>query len=126
MPQYKLEDVKAEMRRMADEVEKKYGVSISFKPHQEVQAAPPTDPNAPIVKCLKAAITEVLGVKEPRAYGIGGGTVAAFFRKMGLSSVVYAQLNGTEHMPNESTKIDYIINDAKVFAITTLNLKDCK
>ena len=122
MPQYKLEDVKAEMRRIADEVEKKYGVTISFKPHQEVQAAPPTDPEAPIVKCLKAAITEVLGVKEPRAYGIGGGTVAAFFRQMGLSSVVYSQLNGTEHMPNESTKIDYIINDAKVFAITTLSL----
>jgi succinyl-diaminopimelate desuccinylase len=122
MPQYRLDDVKAEMRRIADEVEKKYGVTISFKPHQEVQAAPPTDPEAPIVKCLKAAITEVLGVKEPRAYGIGGGTVAAFFRQMGLSSVVYSQLNGTEHMPNESTKIDYIINDAKVFAITTITL----
>lgn len=122
MPCYKLTDVKAEMRRLADEIEKEYGVSISFKSFQEEQAAPPTDPNAPIVLALKKAITEVLGVKEPKAYGIGGGTVAAFFRRMNLSSVVYSQLNGTEHQPNESTLIDYIVNDAKVFAVTTLLL----
>lgn len=124
MPQYKLSEIKAELRRIADEVEKDYGVKISFTDKQVVQAAPPTDPNAPIVNCLKKAITEVLGVKNPRAYGIGGGTVAAFFREMGLSTVVYAQLNGTEHMPNESTKLDYIVNDAKVFALTAINLAD--
>jgi len=121
MPVYQLSEVKAEMRLLADEVEKKFGVTVSFEPQQEAQAAPPTDPKAPIVLALKKAIKEVLGVK-PKAYGIGGGTVAAFFRRLNLPAVVYARLNETAHMPNESCVIDHMMGDAKVFAITTLLL----
>jgi len=123
MPVYQLSEVKAEMRAMADEVEKKFGVTISFEPQQEAQAAPPTDPKAAIVLALKKAIKEVLGVKA-KAYGIGGGTVAAFFRRLNLPVVVYARLNETAHMPNESCVIDHMMGDAKVFAVTTLLL--CK
>jgi len=121
MPCYPLADVKAEMRRLADEVEKKFGVKVSFEPQQEAQAAPPTDPKAPIVLALKKAIKEVLGVK-PKAYGIGGGTVAAFFRRLNLPVVVYARLNETAHMPNEYCVIEHMMGDAKVFAVTTLLL----
>ncbi len=121
LPCYQLTEVKAEMRRMADEIEAKYGVKISFEPQQEAQAAPPTDPNAPIVLELKKAIKEIRGIKS-KAYGIGGGTVAAFFRRLNLASVVYAQLNETAHMPNESCVIDHMMGDAKVFAVTALNL----
>jgi succinyl-diaminopimelate desuccinylase len=123
LPCYQLTEVKAEMRRVADEVEAKYGVKIAFEPQQEAQAAPPTDPKAPIVLALKKAIKEVLGVK-PKAYGIGGGTVAAFFRRLNLPVVVYSKLNETCHMPNEYTLIDNMMGDAKVFAVTTLLL--CK
>ena len=123
MPVYQLGEVKAEMRRVADEVEAKYGVKIAFEPQQEAQAAPPTDPKCALVLALKKAIKEVLGVK-PRAYGIGGGTVAAFFRRLNLPAVVYSRLNDSAHMPNESTLIDYMMDDAKVFAVTTLLL--CK
>lgn len=121
LPVYQLSVVKAEMRAMADEVEKKFGVTVSFEPQQEAQAAPPTDPKAPIVLALKKAIKEVLGVKA-RAYGIGGGTVAAFFRRLNLPAVVYARLNETAHMPNESCVIDHMMGDAKVFMVTTLLL----
>ena len=123
MPCYQLGEVKAEMRRMADEVEQKFGVKISFEPQQEAQAAPPTDPKAAIVLALKKAIKEVLGVKA-KAYGIGGGTVAAFFRRLNLPAVVYARLNETAHMPNEYCVIEHMMGDAKVFAVTTLLL--CK
>lgn len=123
MPAYQLGEVKAEMRRVADEVEAKYGVKIAFEPQQEAQAAPPTDPKCALVLALKKAIKEVLGVK-PRAYGIGGGTVAAFFRRLNLPAVVYSRLNDSAHMPNENTLIDYMMDDAKVFAVTTLLL--CK
>ena len=116
MPCYQLSEVKAEMRRIADGVEKEYGVKISFKPFQESQAAEPTDPNAPIVLSLKKAITEVLGVKEPKAYGIGGGTVAAFFRRLKLASVVYSQLNDSAHMPNESTMVQRRENSDRTFS----------
>ena len=121
MPCYQLSEVKAEMRAMADEVEKKFGVTVSFEPQQEAQAAPPTDPKAAIVVALKKAIKEVLGVKA-KAYGIGGGTVAAFFRRLNLPAVVYARLNETCHMPNESCVIDHMMGDAKVFMVTTLLL----
>ncbi|MEI7481007.1 MAG: M20 family metallo-hydrolase [Elusimicrobiota bacterium] len=125
MPQYPLAEVKAEMRRLADEVEKKHSVKISFEPQQEAQAAPPTDPNAAIVTALKAAIKEVLKV-EPKAYGIGGGTVAAFFRRLRLPAVVYSRLNDSAHMPNEYCVIDHMMGDAKVFAVTTLLLGEQK
>ncbi len=125
MPEYQLSEVKAEMRRLADEVEKKHGVKISFEPQQEAQAAPPTDPNAPIVTALKAAIKEILKV-EPKAYGIGGGTVAAFFRRLRLPVVVYSRLSETAHMPNEYCVIDHMMGDAKVFAVTTLLLCEKK
>ena len=121
MPCYQLSEVKAEMRRLADEVEAKFGVKVSFEPQQEAQAAPPTDPKAPIVLALKKAIKEVLGVKA-RAYGIGGGTVAAFFRRLNLPVVVYSRLNESAHMPNEFCVIEHMMGDAKVFAVTTLNL----
>ncbi|MBI4801105.1 MAG: M20 family metallo-hydrolase [Elusimicrobia bacterium] len=121
MPVYGLGEVKAEMRRLADEVEAKFGVKISFEPQQEAQAAPPTDPNAPIVKALKKAIRKVLGVK-PKAYGIGGGTVAAFFRRLRLPAVVYSRLNETAHQPNEYCILDNLIGDAKVFALSALIL----
>jgi len=123
MPCYQLSEIKAEMRRLADEVEARYGVKISFEAQQEAQAAPPTDPKAPIVLALKKAIKQVLGVKS-KAYGIGGGTVAAFFRRLNLPAVVYSRLNDSAHMPNENTLIDYMMGDAKVFAVTTLLL--CK
>ncbi len=125
MPKYLLTEVKAEMRRLADEVEKKHGVKISFEPQQEAQAAPPTDPNAAIVVALKRAIKEVLGV-EPKAYGIGGGTVAAFFRRLNLPVVVYSRLSETAHMPNEYCDIDHMMGDAKVFLVTTLLLCEKK
>ncbi len=123
MPVYQLSDVKAEMRAMADEVEAKFGVKISFETAQDAQAAPPTDPKAPLVLALKKAIKEVLGVKA-KAYGIGGGTVAAFFRRLNLPVVVYARLSECAHMPNEFCVIDHMMGDAKVFAVTTLLL--CK
>ncbi|OGR68455.1 MAG: diaminopimelate aminotransferase [Elusimicrobia bacterium GWC2_61_19] len=125
MPVYQLADVKAEMRRLADEVEKKHGVKIAFEPQQEAQAAPPTDPNAPIVTALKKAIKEVLHV-DAKAYGIGGGTVAAFFRRLKLPVVVYSRINESAHMPNEYCVIDHMMGDAKVFAVTTLLLCEKK
>lgn len=123
LPCYRLSEVKDEMRRMADEVQQKYGVTVSFEPQQEAQAAPPTDPKAPLVVALKKAVKEVLGVKG-RAYGIGGGTVAAFFRRLNLPVAVYARLDETAHQPNEYCVIDHMIGDAKVFAVTTLLLAE--
>jgi len=122
MPVYQLQEVKDEMRRLADEVEKEHGVKISFKPQQEAQAAPATDKNASIVKALMLAIKDIYKV-EPKVYGIGGGTVAAFFRRLNLPVVVYARLNETAHQPNEYCLLDSIIGDAQVFTSTSFILE---
>ncbi|MEA3307110.1 MAG: M20 family metallo-hydrolase [Elusimicrobiota bacterium] len=122
MPAYQLQDVKDEMRRLADEVEKEHNVKISFEPQQEAQAAPPTDANSSLVKALKTSIKDIYKV-EPKAYGIGGGTVAAFFRRLNLPVVVYARLNETAHQPNEYCLLDSIIGDAQIFTATSFILE---
>lgn len=99
LPDYKLSEFKKELRKIAQGVEKKYRVRISFEPVQEAQAAPPTSPDAPIVRTLSKAIKEIHNVK-PQVQGIGGGTVAAFFRRLNLPAVVYSKLNETAHQAN--------------------------
>lgn len=125
LPQYKLEDVEKKLRILANKVEKKYKVKISFEYVQKSQAAPPTNPKSDIVVALKKAISEVLKVK-PSVYGIGGGTVAAYFRRLGLPTVVYSKLNESAHQPNEYCYISNIIDDTKVFLKTLFILNDMK
>ena len=125
MPAYQLSEVKAEMRRLAGEVEKMYGVKITFEPQQEAQAAPPTSKDAAIVKAVEKAIREVYKV-EPKVQGIGGGTVAAFFRRLNLPAVVYSRLNESAHQPNEYCILDNLIGDAKVFALSALIMGEKK
>ena len=101
-------------------MEKRRKVKISFETQQRAEAAPPTPADAPIVRLVSAAIKEIHGVKA-KPMGIGGGTVAAVFRKLGLPAVVSAKLDETAHQPNEYCILDNLIGDAKVCAITTLN-----
>jgi succinyl-diaminopimelate desuccinylase len=61
------------------------------------------------------------GVK-PRVGGIGGGTVAAFFRRMGIPAAVWSTIDDVAHMPNEYAKIDNMISDAKVMAYLMMYL----
>ena len=78
-------------------------------------AAPPTAPDAPVVRSLTQAIKRVTGL-DARPMGIGGGTVAAFFRQAGLPAAVWMTAPDTAHQPNEYCLISHIMNDAKVFA----------
>ena len=123
LPCYTLAQVHAEIQRLAREVEKRCKVSISFESVQEGEAAPPTSADCPLVKAIIKSIKEVHGVKAiPR--GIGGGTVAAIFRRLKLPAVVYSKLDEIAHQPNEYCHIDNMIGDAKVFVLTARNLAD--
>ena len=119
LPCYPLAEVEAEIRRLAAEVEQAWGVSIAMEDVQRAQAAPPTSLDSDVVRTLLAAVKQVHGIApEPR--GIGGGTVAAVFRQLGLPAVVYSRLEETAHQPNESCLLENVISDAKVFALTAL------
>ena len=68
-----------------------------------------------MVEALKKAVEKVKGL-DAKPMGIGGGTVAAFFRKAGLPAAVWSTEPDTPHQPNEYCLISNIITDAKVFA----------
>ncbi len=90
-------------------------MTITFEHMQRAAAAPPTPPDAAVVKALKKAIKAVYGT-DSRAIGIGGGTVAAYFRRAGYEAACWSKVDETAHQPNEYCIIDNMIGDAKVFA----------
>ena len=114
LPVYEIKDVMAEIRKMADETEAKYGVKIELSTEQEEQAAPATPVDAPVVKALEKAVKEVYQI-EANPMGIGGGTVAAIFRRAGFNAAVWSTLDDLAHQPNEYCVISNMMNDAKVF-----------
>jgi succinyl-diaminopimelate desuccinylase len=69
---------------------------------------------------LKEAVKETRQ-KEVRVGGIGGGTCAGSFRRIGIPAVVWATLDELAHQPNEYAKIENMVNDAKVFAYLAVN-----
>jgi succinyl-diaminopimelate desuccinylase len=115
LPCYRVEDVQARIRKIADDIEKSHGVSISIDEEQKASAAPPTPPTAAVVTALKHAIKDVYR-KEANAAGIGGGTVAALFRHQGFEAAVWSKIDETAHQPNEYCVIDNMVGDAKVYA----------
>ncbi len=115
LPAYPLQDVLAAVRSIADEVEAERGVTIDLLPVQMGQAPEPTSPEATVVKALRSAVGEVYGV-EARVGGIGGGTVAAYFRREGYPAAVWSKLSTTAHQPNEYCLIENMLGNAKVFA----------
>ncbi len=120
LPEYDIEEVLGTIRGMADEVEKSFKVKIEITTEQKEQAAPATAVNAPIVKLLTTAVKQVYGV-EAKPQGIGGGTVAAIFRRQGYPVAVWSTLDDLAHQPNEYCRIKNMINDAKVFALCAQN-----
>ncbi len=114
LPSYNIEDVLNDIKEIAKGVENEFGVKIEITTPQFVQAAPPTDENSEVVKLLKNAILKVTG-KEPKAIGIGGGTVAAYFRKLNIPAALWSTVDNTMHSPNEYSKISNTLKDAKVF-----------
>lgn len=115
LPNYAVEDVMQFARDKADNVAKVWGLSIQVDAAYKQEAPEPTPADAPVVKALAKAISAVKGA-EGKPMGIGGGTVAAFFRRAGLPAAVWLTEPDTPHQPNEFCLISNLMTDAKVFA----------
>jgi len=115
LPQYPLSDVFNQIRRMADDMEKQFGVTIEIETVQAVQAPPPTPVDAPVVLALREAIRDVYGVAAT-PQGIGAGTVAAYFRREGYPVAVWCRIGNTAHQPDEHCLIANMMGNAKVYA----------
>ena len=115
LPEYSLSKVIEAIKMIAAEVEKKTGLSIRIEVVNIVQAPPPTKADAPVVLALQKAI-QAVHHRKAFPWGIGGGTVAAFFREVGLPAAVWFTSSGTAHQPNEFCRISHLIQDAQIFA----------
>ncbi len=114
-PTYDLAEVKDFVRGLCRQIETAFDVKIEVTTPQELTAAPPTPVDAQVVKAVQKALLDLRNLKTS-PMGIGGGTVAAYFREVGLDTVVWATQDETLHGPNEYVRIKNILDDAKVFA----------
>ncbi|MBN2415851.1 M20 family metallo-hydrolase [bacterium] len=115
LPVYDLEEIKRAIRSCSDDIEKQFGVTVTIEYPQEESAPPPTPADTPAAEAIKKAVKSVTG-RDAFTLGIGGGTVAACFRKEGLPAVCWCTLDDTLHGPNEYSDIANTLADAKVFA----------
>ncbi len=115
LPSYRVDDIITAVGEIAKEVENELNLKISADPVYRQDAVNPTPAGAPVVKALTRAIKRVKGL-DAIPMGIGGGTVAAFFRQSGLPAAVWMTSQDSAHQPNEFCLISDIISDAKVFA----------
>ena len=119
LPEYDTQEVLSTVRGVMKQVGERYGLPIHLSLHQHEQAAPITDEDSRVVTLLDNPIRQVLGV-EPKVYGIGGGTCAAFFRKAGFNAAVWAKIDEAAHSAGEYTWIENIVEMTKVFALMAL------
>ena len=115
LPKYRIEDVKNSIREIADTIENRFKVKIHMEDIQNAPATPPTSADAPVVKALQQAIKSTYGITGMPT-GIGGGTVAAFFRAAQYDAACWSKMEETGHQPNECCVIENMMGDTKVFA----------
>jgi len=97
------------------------GARVEFEVVNRLQAPPATDPQAPVVRALVRGIQRVRGI-EPRVGGVGGGTVAAFFRQRSLPVAVWYSCEQSVHQPDEHARVSSMVADAKVLALVYAGL----
>jgi len=120
LPDYKVDEIIKEVVVLNKKIAKKLDLKIDVEAIHRQDCAPPTPADSPVVVSLAKAINKVTGLKA-KPMGIGGGTVAAFFREAGLPTAVWSTISQTAHQPNEYCSIKNIITDAKIMATVFLS-----
>lgn len=115
LPQYDLQEVLGEIKKISRKVEKKFSVKIEVSQQQYVQSTHPTSVDSPVVYALQEAIEKIYHLKA-YAGGVGSGTVASYLRKKGYPVAVWSKTNMYAHQPDENCPIDNMLGNAKVFA----------
>ena len=115
LPVYQVDNVIGFVEGICRKVEKELDLSIKVETVNREDAVNPTPSDSPVVKALQKAIKRVKGL-DSCTMGIGGGTVAAFFRQAGFPAAVWGTSIDSAHQPNEYCKISDMIVDTKIFA----------
>ncbi|MDR0909892.1 MAG: M20 family metallo-hydrolase [Spirochaetaceae bacterium] len=114
LPCYKNTDILAEVHSITATVEKDYAVQVRVEGIQSAES-PATREDAPIIGAIKKAVQQVYAV-DAKCIGIGGGTIAAILRKIGMDAAVWCRIAECAHQPNEYAYLNNILGDAKVMA----------
>jgi succinyl-diaminopimelate desuccinylase len=120
LPDYKVDEIIQEVIALKKKLARELTLKIGVEAIHRQDCAPPTPEDSPVVTTLAKAINKVTGLKA-KSMGIGGGTVAAFFREAGLPAAVWSTISPTAHQPNEYCSIKNIITDAKIMATVFLS-----
>jgi len=120
LPDYKVDDIIQEVIALNKKLARELNLKIDVEAIHRQDCVPPTSADALVVTTLAKAINKVTGLKA-KPMGIGGGTVAAFFREAGLPAAVWSTISPTAHQPNEYCSIKNIITDAKIMATVFLS-----
>ncbi|EFK11101.1 peptidase, ArgE/DapE family [delta proteobacterium NaphS2] len=115
LPEHDLNEIIETAGNIVSKVAAETGLEIEMETDHRHDAPSPTMADAPVVAALQTAVRTVTG-REAKPMGIGGGTVAAFFREKGLPAAVWSTCPDTAHQPNEYCLISQVITDTKVFA----------
>jgi succinyl-diaminopimelate desuccinylase len=116
LPSYSLDEVVTDIGNVVAEHEAKTGAKIQLEMLQKQSAPAMVDAGSEMVVLLKKALKEARNL-DARVGGIGGGTCAAFFRKAGISAVVWSTVDEVAHQPDEYSRIGNMVEDAKVFVL---------
>lgn len=113
LPDTDLDEVEAFIRETAVRFEQRYHVKIEVEILDKAPAAPPTSPDAEVVRTLMNSL-RALGL-SPYCGGIGGGTCGEFLRRAGVPSAVWSTVLELAHQPNEYAVLDNMVRDTAVF-----------
>ena len=120
LPDYKVDEIIQEVIALKKKLARELNLKIDVEAIHRQDCVPPTPEDSPVVTALAKAINKVTGLKA-KPMGIGGGTVAAFFREASLPAAVWSTISPTAHQPNEYSSIKNIITDAKIMATVFLS-----
>ncbi|MEM0322056.1 MAG: M20 family metallo-hydrolase [Thermoprotei archaeon] len=113
LPNYTTAEVLGDVERLVNNFCKDNGVRCSVEVVSREDPSPPTDPNSEFSKRFADAIRRVRGISvKPK--GIGGGTVAKYFRAVGIPTIVWMTCDETAHQPDEYAKLTNIVADTAV------------
>jgi succinyl-diaminopimelate desuccinylase len=119
LPEYDLHDVLRDADELAKKVETESGAKVKIETMLENRAPKQTPVDSKVVSVLREAL-EISRRIKPEVGGIGAGTCAAFFRKIGIPAVCWSTIDETAHQPDEYAKIGNMAADAAVFALLSL------
>ena len=116
LPDIDIDNVIDEVNLQIVNFEQTHSSRIRLELVQKEQAAVPTSPDSEVAVKLAEALRK--RGEEPKLYGIGGGTCAAFFRRKGMSAVVWSTtIPEVAHQADEYCELDHILKDADTFSL---------